>query len=177
MDLQAGMGEPETMNPITRFRTLALTLLLLASPTQADDGKARTAALDAYWATVSKAVREGDFEAYAATCHPEGILVSGNKKSSYPLAKALAKWKQEFVDTAEGKRSADVVFRFSQRFSDETTAHETGIFLYSFKTPGEELKKEYVHFECLLVKKADGWKTLMEYQKSPATEAEWKSLE
>ncbi|MCF7674329.1 MAG: hypothetical protein K9N23_16895 [Akkermansiaceae bacterium] len=37
-------------------------------------------------------------------------------------------------------------------------------------------KQEYVHFEGLLTKKPDGWKILMEYQKSSATEAEWDEL-
>ena len=164
------------MNLINRLSCLLLTLLLVATPAGADETK-RTAELDTYWATVSAAVKEGDFEAYAATCHAEGVLVTGKKKTSYPLTKALAGWKQGFVDTAAGKQNSSVEFRFSQRFGDETTAHETGIFLYSFKTPGEELKKKSVHFEALLVKKADGWKILMEYQKSPATEAEWKQLE
>jgi hypothetical protein len=56
---------------------------------------------------------------------------------------------------------------------DETTAHETGIFLYSSTDGGG--KQEYIHFEVLLVKR-DGWKTLMEYQKSKATREEWESL-
>ena len=71
---------------------------------------------------------------------------------------------------------ASVEFRFSQRLGDHTTAHETGIFLYTSQAPGEEPKKEYVHFEGLLTKKPDGWKILMEYQKSSATEAEWDQL-
>lgn len=165
------------MNPISRMLAFSLTLLLLTSIAGAADEKTRTAELDAFWSIVSRTVKEGDFAGYAATCHEDGILVSGNKKTSHPLTKALARWKKEFVETAAGKRQSSVEFRFSHRFSDETTAHETGIFLYSFKVPGEELKKEYVHFEGLLVKKADGWKTLMEYQKSPATEAQWKALE
>ena len=164
------------MNPVYRLWSFSLALFLTSSAGAADE-QSRTAELDTYWAKVSKAAREGDFAAYAATCHAEAVLVAGGKKTCYPLAKALARWKQEFLDTAAGKRTSTVEFRFSQRFNDETTAHETGIFLYSFKTPGKELTKEYVHFEGLLVKKADGWKILMEYQKSPATEAEWMELE
>jgi len=59
--------------------------------------------LNAYWAEVSRSVKEGDFAGYSATCHPLGILVSGNKKTSYPLATALAKWKQGFEDTKAKK--------------------------------------------------------------------------
>ena len=146
------------------------------SPIDGNDEEARLAELDSYWAKVSRAVNKGDFKAYAATCHEEGILVSGNKKTSHPLAQALARWKQEFDDTKAGKVKSSVVFRFSQRLGDRTTAHETGIFLYTAQKPGEAPKQEYIHFEGLLTKTPDGWKILMEYQKSSATEAEWKAL-
>ena len=143
----------------------------------APDMKARLAELDAYWAVVSKAVNTGDFDAYAATCHPEGVLVSGSKQMSQPLAAALARWKQEFIDTRDGKMKASVEFRFSRRIGDATTAHETGIFLYTAQSGENPPKAEHIHFEALLVKKADGWKILMENQKGPATEAEWQALE
>lgn len=136
----------------------------------------RSTELDAYWAEVSRSVREGDFAGYKATCHKEGVLVSGASKTSYPLAQALARWKQGFEDTKDGKMAASVEFRFSQRFGDDTTAHETGIFLYSTTDSDGKSTKAYIHFEALLVKKA-GWKILMEYQKSEATREEWKALE
>jgi hypothetical protein len=138
---------------------------------------ARLAGLDAYWSEVSRAVKEGDFEAYRATCHAEGVLVSGSKRTSQPLADALARWKQEFLDTRAGKLEASVEFRFARRLGDPTTAHESGIFLYRSRPAGGEAKQEYVHFEALLVKRQDGWKILMEYQKGPATAAEWQALE
>ncbi len=141
----------------------------------AAEGQARTQQLDAFWAEVSRSVNEGDFEAYKATCHKEGILVSGSKKTSQPLSEALARWKKEFVATKSGEMKASVVFRFSQRIGDKTTAHETGIFCYSTVNSQGESTAEYIHFEGLLIK--DGtWKTLMEYQKSKATLQEWKAL-
>ena len=112
------------------FVTALMALALAAESGLAADDKARLAELDAYWAQVSRAVREGDFEGYKATCHEEGVLVSGSSQTSYPLSKALARWKQDFVDTKAGKIKANVEFRFSQRIGDETTAHETGIFRY-----------------------------------------------
>ena len=139
-------------------------------------GKARQMELDAYWAKVSRSVREGDFEGYKSTCHAEGVLVSGAKKSSVPLSEALIRWKQGFLDTREGKIKADVKFRFSQRFGDESTAHETGIFLYSTVDPEGQRKQEYIHFQALLVKRKGKWKIMMEYQKSKATRTEWDAL-
>ena len=132
--------------------------------------------LDEYWNRVSQAVGAGDLEAYRATCHSDGVLVSGKAKKSELLSQALIRWGKEFSDTRAGKMQADVKFRFSGRIIGKDTAHETGIFLYSSKKKGEEWKKDYVHFEALLVKKGGEWKILMEFQKSSATEKEWESL-
>ncbi len=132
--------------------------------------------LDAYWAEVSRSVREGDFQGYKATCHEEGVLVSGTNNLSYPLSDALARWEKDFTATKEGKIKASVEFRFSQRIGDTTTAHETGIFLYSSGDPGGKRKDEYIHFQALLVKRKGSWKIMMEYQKSKASQVEWDEL-
>ena len=157
---------------------LAFIPALMMSAHAAEDGDraSRLKSLDAYWEKVSQAVKTGDFEAYKSTCHSLGVLVSGSKKTSYPLAKALARWKKEFDDTKAGKMKASVEFRFSQRLNDDTTAHETGMFLYSSTGADGEPKPEYIHFEALLLKEKDGWKIVMEYQKSKGTKAEWEAL-
>ena len=154
-------------------------LYFLISSCMAQSGtgsEERIKELDAYWAEVSRSVREGDFQGYKATCHEEGVLVSGTNNSSYPLSDALARWKKDFTATKEGKIKASVEFRFSQRIGDTTTAHETGIFLYSSGDPGENSKDEYIHFQALLVKRKGSWKIMMEYQKSKASQAEWNEL-
>lgn len=161
------------------FATLFITLIVFAlsiASTRADDDEGRLATLDSYWAEVSRSVREGDFEGYKATCHKEGVLVSGSRQNSQPLSKALARWKKEFVATKSGNVKADVEFRFSQRLGDDTTAHETGIFRYSTVGSDGVNKSELIHFEGLLVKKSGKWKILMEYQKSKAASEEWKAL-
>lgn len=139
-------------------------------------GRVRLRELDAYWAEVSRTVNEGDFDGYTATCHDEGVLVSGRKESTQPLAKILPRWKKDFVAARDGTRSAKVEFRFSKRIGDATTAHETGIFLYTSQMPGGPVTKDYIHLEALLVKKPGGWKILMENQQGLATEAEWDAL-
>ncbi|MGB0578073.1 MAG: hypothetical protein ACPGVU_00095 [Limisphaerales bacterium] len=153
-------------------RAFLLTFLLTINAVAAD----RIAELDAYWAEVSRSVKAGDFAGYRATCHPQGILVSGNSKTSYPLSKALARWKQGFDDTKAGKMKASVEFRFSQRWGDETTAHETGIFLYSSTNAEGKKSQDYIHLEALLTKTDSGWKILMEFQKSKATAVEFAQL-
>ena len=155
-----------------------LTLFCSSTLSFAEDAKGpQVAELNAFWAEVSRSVGEGDFEAYEASCHSEGVLVSGVKKSCSPLSVALARWKKEFTATKSGEMKASVAFRFSQRLGDETTAHETGIFLYSSTGPDGKPIQEYIHFEVLLVKKGGHWKTLMEYQKSKASLEEWNALD
>jgi len=157
---------------------LLIILLLSASSVYSQNVEGsenlRLEALDNYWSEVSRAVNEGDFEAYSATCHSKATLVAGIGKKAYPLSKALARWKKEFDDTKAGIRKSSVEFRFSQRLGDENAAHETGIFLYSFEQEGKK-GSDYINFEALLVK--DGtWKIMMEYQKSLATKEEWEKL-
>ena len=132
--------------------------------------------LNAYWAEVSRCVKTGGFAGYRATTHPQGVLVAGTHDRCYPLAQALARWKQEFDDTKSGKKRASVTFRFSKRLGDESTAHETGIFLYTSTDKKGKETREYIHFEGLLRKVNGKWLMLMEYQKSKATEAEWRAL-
>ena len=150
------------------------TFCLLADDAAPDT--ARLKQLDAFWAEVSRAVGAGDFAAYEDTCHPEGVLVSGSKKTSTPLADALKRWKKEFDATKEGKMKASVEFKFSQRLGDATTAHETGMFLYSAVSADGQETHDYIHFEALLVKHGDRWKSVMEYQKSKGTRAEFDAI-
>jgi ketosteroid isomerase-like protein len=161
------------MKAILAF-VLLFPLLLFAG--EEGPERLRLQQLDAYWAQVSRAVNTGDFAAYKATCDPEGVLVSGVKKTSTPLAEALQRWKKDFDATRSGSMKASVEFKFSQRLNDATTAHETGIFLYTATGPDGKQTRAYIHFEALLLKRDDGWKIVMEYQKANATEAEFKAL-
>ena len=167
-----------SMKPAHAIWAFWLSFLLYCSALQTVSGAdetTRLAQLDKFWSEVQAAVQNGDYERYKTTCHPSGVLVSGAKKTSYPLSKALAGWKQGFLDTKSGKMKASVEFRFSQRLGDETTAHETGIFHYWTVDANGIRNDQYVHFEALLVKE-NGWQTMMEYQKDPASENEWEKL-
>jgi hypothetical protein len=164
------------MKPARAFLVLFLSIPLYCSAGQSGvDEATRLAQLDKFWSEIQATVQNGDYEGYKAKCHPSGILVSVAKKASYPFSKALAGWKQGFLDTKSGKMKAGVEMRFSQRLGDETTAHETGIFHYWTVDEHGTRKDDYVHFEALLVKE-NGWQTLMEYQKAPASETEWEKL-
>jgi hypothetical protein len=169
-----------TILNLTRIRSLSGFLLVWLAvgihPASSADDAGRLKELDALWAEVSRSVKQGDFKGYSATCHKEGILVSGTKKYSQPLSEALVRWKPEFLDTKAGKIKASVEFRFSQRIGGDTTAHETGMFRYATIDADGEASEAFIHFEALLVKTADGWKVLMEYQKSEGTEVEWAAI-
>ena len=139
------------------------------------DNSARLKELNDYWAEVSRCVNEGDFYGYKATCHKDGIFVSGASNKAYPLSHALKRWKQDFTDTKSGITKASVEFRFSKRLGDKTTAHETGMFYYSSVNTDGTKKMYYIHLEALLIKRGR-WKIMMEYQKSEGTEKEWNKL-
>jgi hypothetical protein len=167
---------PITMKPAAIL--LALVLLISSSlfaETPAPE-PARLKELDAYWAEVSRSVQVGDFAAYVATCHPEAVLVTGSKKTTSPLATALQRWQRDFDETKAGKRISKVVFKFSQRLGDATTAHETGMFWYSGTAADGQAISDYIHLEALLVKRDGRWQILMEYQKSRGTREEFAAL-
>ncbi len=127
--------------------------------------------LNAYWAEVSRTVTEGDFDGYAALYHPDAVLVTS--EASLPIARALSGWEPDFTDTMEGRKTAEVSFRLTERRLSGTTAHEAGIFQYAGGPVGGEPTPALVHFEALLVKKGGEWLMTMEYQKGPANGAEW----
>lgn len=147
---------------------------------QSSTDLARISEIDkSYWTEISRTVKEGDFEGYKATCHPNAVLVttSGKNKLSYPMTEALTRWQQGFTNTKQGKQMDNVQFRFSQRIGDATTAHETGIFYFtSHDSNGKLISEGYTHLEALLVKRDGKWLCLMEYQKAKATREEWEAL-
>jgi len=152
---------------------LGVALALLLGP-GAQLSAQVTAELDAFWDEVSRSVESGDFDRYSATYHPDAVVIFGD--ATQPISAALAGWEAGFDDTRTGLVVASVQFRFSERRNDDTTAHETGIFRYEAVSPADDGSVQYIHFEALLVKR-DGWKMMMEFQRGPASAAEWAALE
>lgn len=139
----------------------------------------RLAELDLFWTKLANTVQEGDFDGYKAAYHDDAVVIfaSGKNNVSIPISKALEGWRQGFMDTKMGKTKDSVQFRFSQRIGDDTTAHETGIFIYTSSDINGEVKAKFtIHFEMLLVKRNNGWVSMMEYQKANATDEEWAAL-
>lgn len=139
----------------------------------------RITELNHFWAELSRTVREGDFEGYKNTYHKDAVIVfaSGKNKTSVSLNSALQGWKKFFTDTKSGKTKNSAEFRFSQRIGNKTTAHETGIFIFtSINKDNNSISKDIIHFEMLLVKRNNKWYGVMEYQKSNATQKEWDAL-
>jgi ketosteroid isomerase-like protein len=135
--------------------------------------------LDQLYNEISRTVKEGDFEGYAATYHEDAVVVytTRGREASLSIDKALENWKSGFVDTKRGLNRSAVEFRFSKRLADETSAFDQGIFHYtSSDKVGKSLADVYVFFEMLLVKKEGQWLILMEYQQSVASQEEWMEL-
>ena len=165
------------MNKIfTLFLLVTLTVLSGCANELQLDNSSRIAELDDYWAEVSRCVKEGDFEGYKATCHKDGVLVSGKSNEAYPLSKALERWEQDFTDAKSGKTKTNVEFRFNKRLGDSTTAHETGMFCYTRVDADGTTTRYYTDLEALLIKRGS-WKIMMEYQKSKGTQEQWDKLE
>ena len=157
------------------FLVMTFTVFLAWAQDSPPDESARLAELDAYWAEVSRCVKEGDFEGYTATFHKDGVLVAGSKNEAYPISQALDRWEIDFTETKSGEITASVEFRFSKRLGDKTTAHETGMFFYSRVNADGTKTLNYMEFEALLIK-CGTWKIMMEYQKSEGTEEQWNKL-
>lgn len=162
---------------------LSIIILLVVSiqttTSQSTKDSTRLTELDLFWTELSRIVREGDFEGYKATYHEDAVVIfaSGKNKTSIPIYKALAGWKKGFDETKAGNRKDSAEFRFSQRIGNETTAHETGIFIFtSIDKNGKVTAKYITHFEMLLVKRNGKWLGVMEYQKENATQKEWDAL-
>ncbi len=153
-----------------RLSIITILLLLINCNLTAQEG------VDEAWNEISRTVADGDFEGYAATYHPDAVLVNGISGTSYPISNALAGWKQGFDDTKAGKMKASVVFKFTERLHSETTAHDTGIFRYVAQEDGKEPQVVLIHFQGLLTKVRGEWKLMMEYQIAMATEEEWISI-
>lgn len=148
---------------------LLSVLLMLLVPTQP------AASPEALWDAMARTVEAGDFEAYAALYHPDAVLVNAMSGDSYPIATALAGWKQGFDDTRDGKMTAHVEFRLTQKLVSESTAHHTGIFAYTSRVGDADPVTYIIHFEGLMVRMDGEWKLMMEYQKGAATPAEWEA--
>lgn len=155
--------------------TLAACLFLAGSVFAAEETEISTE-LDALWAEISLSVAEGDFDAYAATYHPDAVLVNIGSASSEPIAVALTNWKPGFDDTKSGNKTAGVSFRFTQRLLGSTTAHETGMFHFWSQPDQGQLAESFVHFEALSVKKDGEWKMIMEYQKEHGAKDDWDAI-
>jgi hypothetical protein len=163
-------------NTMHKFATLTVLFFLAIPPGgNAIAGDGIVEELDNYWMELSRTVTDGEFDAYVNGYHADAVYVSLSSGESYPISKALAGWEQGFIDTREGKSRVGLEFRFSHRLHDATSAHETGMFRYSSQAEGANEEIIYIHFEALLVKK-DRWLTLMEYQKTPASQEEWDAL-
>lgn len=166
------------MKRILRASGLIALVLLGSLPASADD-TAIESELDAYWRSVEQYLAAGDFDGVVSTYHPDAVLVSESLDTSYPITRALERWKPGILETQAGRTFSHVKFRITRRLFSKSTSHEKGIFHYRSGPTGDavdagDIDGAYIHFEALLLK-SDDWTMVMEYQKHPATEAEWNA--
>ena len=157
------------------FSTYTIVLLLALSSSLF--AQTSTNELNAFWIEAERQVREGDFEAYSNSFHPNAILVNGISKNTIPIKEALDDWEKGFEDTRQRQMKASVEFRFSESILGTSTAYQKGIFLYTSEYIGQTPINVFIHFEVLLTKSNGIWEILMEYQKDYATRKDWNRLE
>ena len=90
--------------------------------------------LDRYWNASVQAVKEEDFEGLTSLYHIDALFVKAASviKTSIPIVMALAEWKKGIDNTEKGTQVDKVEFRCSQRIGNKITAHERGIFMFTF---------------------------------------------
>ena len=155
---------------------LSLTFAWQLSANDHSENEQTAKELDNYWQEVTKTVEQGDFQGYADLFDKDAILVSDLRNNSYPIAKALAGWKQGFVDTKAGKMSAGVDFKFVKSLLGEKTAHQSGYFrYYTLETTGK--KTVFIaKFEALLLKTEGKWLMTMERHQEQIDQKTWDAL-
>ncbi|MFK7829312.1 MAG: hypothetical protein AB8B57_05975 [Congregibacter sp.] len=163
-----------TLSVLGLFTATILHCLPICADDAAIEGE-----LDAYWSSVRQYLAEGDFDGVVSTYHPDAVLVSEHLGTSYPIARALQRWKPGILETQAGRAFSQVEFRITRRLFSDSTAHEHGMFHFRAGPTGDnadpaDMDEAYIHFEALLLK-SDGWKMVMEYQKHPATIEEWNT--
>lgn len=132
--------------------------------------------LNNFWRFAEKTVADGNFDGYAKTFASDAVLVSDIKQTSYPIAKAFARWKPGFEETKAGKIKASVSFKFTDSFVSDTTAHQTGYFNYQTQDKSGRKTQFIAKFEALLVKQNGQWAIVMERHMKQVSEQEWHAL-
>lgn len=141
--------------------------------TALSDEATRITELDKFWSHVSGTVKTGDFEAYRAAHHPDGVLLNDGRSSS--MESAHKGFQSGFEHTAAGAVKAGIEFRWSHRSGSTDTAWEKGAFRYWSKAGGTDYV-QYTSFETVLVKGKAGWQLLFQNQEKALTKEQWDAL-
>lgn len=162
------------MGMLKYLKVITLLSLLFHFSTNANNTTENE--LEQFWQQAQKTIIAGDFDGYAATFADNGILVSDIAKTSYPISKALARWKKGFDDTKAGKMQAGVSFKFTSSLVSENTAHQSGYFYY-YSIDDKGKKSPFIaKFEALLSKSSGQWKIVMERHIQQVDITIWNSL-
>lgn len=157
-----------------------MVFLFALSSLALGDEEARRASLDEFWSDVSEAVKSGDFEAYRAAHHPDGVLVMNGQ--SLTLESAHKGFQSGFEHTASGVVEAGIEFRWTHRSGGTGTAVEKGGFKYWSRANAEAPAggSDYTQFtriEVILVEGEMGWRILVQTQGEALTREQWDALE
>jgi len=126
------------------------------------------------WKPIAASVANHDIAAMTRAYHPAAVLVTND--GTRPVSSALAGWGKDMDAMRKAGTQARVELRFDHRQDDSTTAFEGGAFKYTTTDKAGKSESRYTRMEVLLTKEGGRWRTLMERQLDPITEADWNRL-
>jgi len=161
---------------IASLLALSLPVVSAAAQPATRPGSSRySAEIDAQvWKPIAASVANHDIAAMSRAYHPGAVLVTN--AGTRLVASALEGWGKDMVTMRKAGTKASVELRFDRRQDDSTTAFEAGAFKYSTTDQAGKTESRYTRMEALLTNEGGRWRTLMERQLEPITEAEWNRL-
>lgn len=118
------------------------------------------------WLPFIQAYAEGKADDYIALHSKNLVRPIGDAKRIDPYDRWAANTRGMFKSFADRGTKAAIDFRFLERFANDDTASERGIFEFSVTNAKGETQKFYGKFHVILRKEDGKWKILMDYDSS-----------
>jgi hypothetical protein len=118
------------------------------------------------WLPFIKAFATGNADEYIGLHSKNLIRPMGDAKRIEPYDRWTGGTRGMFKSFAERGTKVAIEFRFLERFANEDTASERGIFEFSMTNAKGETQKSYGKFHVILKKEDGKWKILMDYDSS-----------
>ena len=147
-----------------RLKTFLLIVMVMAVTFSASaQSECLKVINDQVWAPFTKAYETHDADLFGSIHHSEFIRASGGTKS--------LEFKESYIDGyvrrwANPRGKQTISFRFLERFCNEETASERGIYKLTIGPGTENERSFYGKFHVILKKENGNWRLLVDYDSS-----------